>query len=204
MNASKFTLPSFHYTLSLATIILAFILLPSCGNKKQKSQWPDNFSSIGDSGRVNYLIKVTSPDSVARFIINGALGKVPGAKIDSLAIATNAAYEKLSGEDAEKFAIAYDGLVASLSLPEKAKVMVMAGTEDPQGLGYRLGLEYLSSVRDNNMSVDEVKNEIKAFEIACGNDTSTYRRFIIGFKTVLKVDSGKDVKKEIYNTFINY
>ena len=69
----------------------------------------------------------------------------------------------------------------------------MAGVEDPQGLGLQLGLEYMQSVRENNLSVDDVKRELKAFKQACGNDSNTYKRFIIGFRTVLEADSGRDM-----------
>ena len=83
------------------------------------------------------------------------------------------------------------------------KIYAQAGIEDPQGLGYRLGLEYLSTIRDNHLDVKAIKQELEAFRKACANDTDTYRRFMIGFRTVLKVDSGRDVSREVYDTFTN-
>ena len=53
-----------------------------------------------------------------------------------------------------------------------------AGTEDPQGLGYRLGLEYMTSIRDQRKSADDVERELAEFRKACGADSATYRRFI--------------------------
>lgn len=86
--------------LNVGTLLsLTFALgITACGHKeKSGSKYPANFNSIGDAGRVDYMIAHTSPDSVARFIIQSALGKNPDARIDTLAIATNHAYEKLSG-----------------------------------------------------------------------------------------------------------
>ena len=51
---------------------------------------------------------------------------------------------------------------------------------------------------------DDVERELAEFRKACGADSATYRRFIVGFKTVLNVDRGVDVPRDIYNRFINY
>ena len=126
-----------------------------CGDKGKKvGVYPGNFSKIGDAGRVAYVMKHATPDSLARFIIYGALGQVPGARIDTLAIATNYAYERLQGEALDKFGAEYETVVASLPLSDKMKVYALAGTEDPQGLGYRQGLEYVSDIRDHNKQVE--------------------------------------------------
>lgn len=189
-----------------AVLSLSMILgLASCGGEKDaKGKWPKNFDKIGDAGRVAYVMRVASPDSLARFIIYGSLGRVPGARIDSLAIATNAAYERLKGDDLETFSLEYDNVVEGLPLADKMKVYALGGSEDPQGLGFKLGLEYVSSIRNNHLKVADVEKELQAFKKACANDSATYRRFIIGFRTVLRHDRGKDLPEDIYNKFINY
>lgn len=190
--------------LNIGTLLsLTFAIgITACGHKeKSGGKYPANFNSIGDAGRVDYMIAHTTPDSVARFIIQSALGKNPDARIDTLAIATNHAYEKLSGKDLDSFSIAYDGLVESLPLADKMKAYMLGGSEDPQGLGYKLGLEYMANIRNENKTVKDVEEELKAFEKACGSDTTMYRRFMIGFRTVLEVDHGKDVPEEIYRRF---
>lgn len=191
---------------SLHTVAVASLLfLASCGGtKEEKGDFPANFNSMGDAGRVNWMMSRVDADSLARFIIDASLGKVPGAMIDTLAIATNYAFEHLQGEELDKFGTAYDGRVEALPLADKMRVYAMAGTEDPQGLGYRLGLEYMTSIRDSHKRADEVEQELKEFKKACGSDTATYRRFLIGFRTVLNVDKGTDVPRDIYERFINY
>ena len=187
---------------AVSVCTLAFV---SCkGGKGSESDYPDNFKSIGDCGRVAYMMKRVKADSLARFIIYSALGQNPGASIDTLAVATNYAYENLKGDDLDSFGVEYDAVVGALPLAKKMKVYQLAASEDPQGLGYKLGLEYMMSIRDGNKSADDVSKELAEFKKACGSDTATYRRFIIGFHTVLELDHGKDLSEEIYRKFINY
>lgn len=193
-------------TLVLASSILMAwsATVMSCGGKeKNAGQFPDNFSKVGDAGRVAYMMRHVAPDSLARFIIYASIGKVPGARIDTLAIATNYAYEHLRGQDMDKFGMEYDNVISSLSLPEKMKVLALGGSEDPQGLGYRLGLEYLESVRDDHKSVTEIQGEIAEFRKACASDPDTYERFVTGFKTALQYDGGKSIPADVYRTFVN-
>lgn len=186
----------------LATLPL--LLLSACGNsKKSGNAYPANFDRIGDSGRIDYMIRTVPADSVARFIIYTALGRNPGARIDTMATATNHAYEILKGDSLDSFASAYDSTVEALPLGDKMKIYMLAGSEDPQGLGYRLGLEYMSSIREGNKKAADVDAEINEFRKACGQDTAMYRRFMIGFQTVLKVDHGKDVPEDIYRKYVS-
>lgn len=187
-------------------IILAIGLmvgLVGCGKSKNQgaSVFPENFNSLPDTARVAFVMKSATPDSVARFICNAALGKVEGAKIDSLGVATNYAYEKYAGEEVDSFSVEYDSFVASLPLPEKMKMYALAGVEDPQGLGLQLGLEYMQAIRDRNMTAKEVDAEIEAFRKACGADEDLYNRFLTGFRTVLQVDNGQDVPKAIFDKY---
>lgn len=62
----------------------------------------------------------------------------------------------------------------------------------------------MTSIRDGGKTAEEVERELKEFKKVCGTDTAMYRRFIIGFHTVLEVDHGTDVSEEIYNKFVNY
>lgn len=191
-------------TLPAVALVLA-ASLASCGGKKSSEKdYPENFSSIGDAGRVQYMMNRVPADSLARFIIYGALGRNPGARIDTLAIATNHAYEHLKDDDLDKFSAEYDAVVESLPLGDKMKIYQLGGAEDPQGLGYKLGLEYMTSIRDGNKSVADIEKELKEFKKVCGTDTAMYRRFIIGFHTVLEVDRGTDVSEDVYRKFVNY
>lgn len=191
------------FLLFLPVLGVCMLFIAACGGKGDgKAKLPSNFNSIGDAGRVEYMMSRISPDSLACFILRGALGQIEGVRIDTLGMATNAAYMKLTGDSTVSFANAYDSLYNVLPLSDKARILSMAGSDDPQGLGYRLGLEYVGDVRDNNKDVQSVIKEIEALREACGNDTSTYTRFMVGFRTALSVDRGRDLKKEIYDYFM--
>lgn len=183
--------------------LLVIFIAGGCkgGNQEQDTTFPSNFNALPDTARVAYVMKNAAPDSVARFICRAALGQIKDARIDNLGIATNYAYEKYMAQDADTFGSEYDNFVSSLPLADKMRMYALAGLEDPQGLGLQLGLEYLQSIREKNMTVSDVDNEIKAFKKACGNDSTLYERFMVGFRTVLEVDSGRDVPKEIYNKY---
>lgn len=186
----------------LPLIGAAALTLASCGDKnRQSDRLPGGFDRIGDIGRVDYMMKHATPDSVARFIVDGALGRIPGVRIDTMAIATNYAYDTYKGDDLENFSVAYDQYVNALSLPDRMKAIKLGGSEAPQRLGYVLGLDYMNSIRQGNKTIADVDREISEFRKACGSDTATYNRFMIGFRTVLRMDHGVDVPEDIYKKY---
>ena len=178
-------------------------VLGSCGSKGGSGDFPENFDKIGDAGRVAYMMKTVSPDSVARFICDASLGKVEGARIDTITTATLYAYENYKNDDLSLFSDEFDNYSANLPLPEKMKIYSLSGKTDPQGLGYQFGLEYVNSIRMKRMKAEDVEKELAEFKKACGPDHDTYRRFVKGFKTVLELDKGNDLPADIYNRFIN-
>lgn len=191
-----------HYYLIIS---IALLFITACGSRnKNAGNFPENFDKIGDIGRVQYVMQNTDTDSLARFLINTTLGLNPGVRMDTLSNAVIYVYDHLRDEDLDNFSMQFDSYVESLPLADKMKIYTQAAIDDPLKLGYKLGLEYLGSIRDENKSVNVVEKELKDFKKACATDTATYRRFIIGFRTALSVDSGKDVSSEIYHRFINY
>lgn len=187
------------------SIVLSITLLSCRGGKTNKADaFPENFNQLTDTAKVSYVMKNATPDSVARFICRASLGQIKYAKIESIGIATNYAYEKYAGDNLDLFGNTYDSYIANLPLADKMRIYALAGTEDPQGLGLQLGLEYLQSIRENNLKPEDVEKELQAFKKACENDPETYQRFLVGFKTVLKADKNNDMPAGIYDRFINY
>lgn len=182
------------------------LLLTGCGGNTHTAQrqWPADFNLRDDAAKVDYMMKQVSPDSVARFICDGALGKIDGVTIDTIAIAVAYAYENYSDSSLMNFSREFDYYSSNLDLPDKMRIYLMAGLSDPKRLGYELGLEYVDHIREDSMKVDDVKREIEAFKTACADDSVTYVRFLKGFKTVLRLDHGKDLPEDIYTAFIDY
>ncbi|MDE7160241.1 MAG: polysaccharide deacetylase family protein [Muribaculaceae bacterium] len=180
-------------------------VMTACGGKGgEAGAFPKNFNSLSDEQRVAYVMENASPDSVARFICLAALGKVPGARIDTLATASLYAYEHYSDSTLTIFSDEFDRFSSSLPLPDRMRIIAQSGLVDPQGLGYELGLHYVDRIRESRMTPAQVKEEIEALRKACKDDPKTFTRFLTGFKTVLKLDRGKDLDAAVYDTFINY
>lgn len=186
--------------------VCAAAMLTACsGANKSDGHFDEGFQKLSDGDKVAYVMQNATPDSVARFIVDAAIGRIPGVTIQSLPEATLYAYEHYKSEkDLQTFSVAYDDYAESLPLEGKMKVMRLAGEIDPQGIGYQLGLQYVSHIRDGEMSVDEVTTEIEAFRKACADDDMMFQRFITGFKVALEADRGKDLKNDIYLKFKNY
>lgn len=190
----------------LLLAIAAFMLLASVGcNRNSNSEsdsFPANFSGMSDNERMAYMMRHADPDSVAQFLCNAFLGRVPGAKIDTLAIAYLYAIENYRGEDADKFSMAFEQIMRELPLGDKMHTQFSLGLADTLSVGYDLGLGYVSQIRRRNMKPDEIDADIAAFRETCGRDTATYNRFVRGFKTALTEDKGKDLSDDIYRRYI--
>lgn len=192
---------------SLAVVLSLFssLIFNGCGHRPSEGcdGFPPGFEGLDDARKVAYVMQSSTPDSVARFICNAALGRLQDVRIDTLPVASAYAYEHYSDSSLMVFSREFDDYSANLPLSDKMKVYYMAGTFDAQRLGYELGLEYVDHIRQRRMNVEEINNEIEAFKTACGQDTLTYVRFMKGFKTVLKADHGKDLPEDVYNAFID-
>lgn len=186
--------------------LAAIGLLAGCGVKTEKvqQQLPTDFNSRDDASKVDYMMKQVSPDSVARFICDGALGKIQGITIDTIAIAVAYAYENYNDSSLILFSREFDDYSSNLDLADKMRIYLMSGMSDPKRLGYELGLEYVDHIRTDSMQVKDVQTELEAFKVACADDTLTFVRFLKGFKTALRLDHSRDLSEEIYNAFINY
>ena len=186
-------------------LMLLLFLIPACnGNGDNKGNFPDDFNSLSDKQKVTYMMQHVPADSVARFIIYAALGKVDGVRIDTLNNATLMAYESYSDTALQSFSWEFDRLSEELPLHDKRRLRMLVGSEDPQRLGLTLGLEYMNQIRIKEMTASRVAQELEAFKKACVDDPDVYARFIIGFRTVLRYDRNSDMPKEIYSTFLNY
>lgn len=181
------------------------LLIPACGGKNNdKNAFPDGFDRLSDAQKVAYMMEHASADSVARFIIYASLGKIDGVRIDTLNNATLKAYETYTDTALQSFSWEFDRMAEELPLHDKMKLRALVGSEDPQGLGLTLGLEYLNQIRVKEMSADDVLKELTELKKASADDPDLYARFIIGFRTVLRYDKNSDMPKEIYSRFLNF
>ena len=185
-------------------LALAF-LFSGCGKNSEEtaSSLPAGFNKKTDSEKVAYVMRTATPDSVARFVMDASLGKIKGVQLDSLAIVELYIVSNYDSQKQLEYAEESARLKEQLTLAQRMHLFKKGSADDPISFGLDLGLGYLSIIREKNMSAKDVEKEIKEFKKECQNDTSTYRRFVIGFTEALRQDKDKDVKKEIYDRFIN-
>lgn len=189
----------------MSLLILVPVMMRACSGKGDNANdFPKDFNSLSDSRKVAYMMEHAGADSVARFIIYAALGKIEGVTLDTLNNATLQAYENYTDTALQTFSWEFDRIAEELPLPEKMKLRSLVGAEDPQGLGLTLGLEYMNQIRVKGMTAAEVLTELKELKKACADNPDIYARFIIGFRTVLRYDKNSDMPKDIYSTFLNY
>lgn len=186
-----------------AGLVLALVLA-GCSGKGGDSDFPSDFSSRSDSEKVAYMMEAVGPDSVARFICNASLGKLGSVKVDSMSMAVLYAYENYKDAEAQTlFGETLDSMQNSLPLSEKMEILQKVGTEDPMGLGLKLGLEYIQQIRERHITVNDALAEIREFKKACGNDNETYDRFVTGLKVALKENGNRELEPGVYEKLMN-
>ena len=181
------------------------LLLGGCSGSKGGNDFPKDFNSRSDDEKIAYLMEAVEPDSVARFIIEASLGHIPDVSLRSTNTAYLYAYEHYASQlpQQEKFIMEWDNHANTYSLEEKMRLVKAAGTEDPMGIGLRLGLNYFEQLREKKMTLKDVDAEVSAFRKACGSDTTTYVQFVKGFKAALQTDGGRQIDRAVYAKYIN-
>lgn len=202
MKTEKYLLKSITPRLAVMAILLCFGLLGGC-KKSDNVSVPGDFKDFPLDKKMEFIMSKATPDSVARFVINASLGKIDGVELD-LAEANLYALEHYRNKEADEYSTEYQAYPQKLPLLDKMNFNYMEAFLDSGQVGYHLGLEYLTYVRENNKNVKNVRDEIREFKEILGSDTATYRRFMMGFKYALKNDRGVDLDEDIYNEFINY
>lgn len=200
----KKSIKKFKVTVVCAGVAFA-AFLSGCGNKNKETDGslPSGFNKKTDTEKVAYLMRTVAPDSVARFVMNASLGKIKGVQLDSLAQVELYIVSNYDSQKQLQYAEEAVRLQDQLTLAQRMQLFKKGSADDPIGFGLDLGLGYLSVIREKNLSAKDVEKEIKDFKMECKEDTATYRRFVIGFTEALRQDKDKDVKKEIYDRFIN-
>lgn len=191
---------------AISGILSLFALATAgCGSDNGgNASFPKNVARMSDAEKVAYVMKSCTPDSVARFICRAALGEVNGVKIDTLANATLYAYEHYKDGDLQTFSQTFDSFAEELPLDLKMRLRKLAAEQDPMGLGYQLGLEYVNVIRTDHKNAETVEREIAALKKECmksAEDTATFTRFMKGFKVALDMDGDNDIPRAIYQKY---
>lgn len=197
-HTARASLPAIAFTLLM-------ILLSACGKGSDgQGAFPKDFDQLSDEAKMEFMMKNVTPDSVARFICDASLGKVDGVRIDTLSMAALYAYEHYKDDDLQSFQAAFDSYAENLPLADKMKLRTLAASDNPDALGYQLGLEYVNDIRLGNKTTAQVESEIEALRKACASvpgDTMTFKRFMTGFKVALDQDGSEGIPKQIFEKY---
>lgn len=185
----------------LAMVVIA-VAVSGC-KKKEIANLPNTFNSLSTEEKMEYLIKKLPPDSVALFICEASMGKKYDSRIE-LGEAVNYAYTHYNDSTMVIFDDALNQYGDRLPLNERAKFFKLINISDPDMLAYELGLKFVGTIRENDMDVKTVKEELDRFMKESEAEPDTYKRFIKGFKNALEYDRGHDLDEKIYKTFITY
>lgn len=175
-----------------------------CGKKGKEADMAARLSGMSDLAIMQYMMENVSPDSVARFICDASLGKIEGVKIDTLSMAALYAYETYKDDDLQSFQTAFDGYADNLPLADKMRLRKLAASDNPDALGYQLGLEYVNDIRTGKKQGKDVEAEIAALKTLCEaspEDSLTFKRFMTGFKVALDQDGSDGIPKQIYEKY---
>lgn len=186
----------------LVALLALLLFLPvACGGNKDR--FPDNFKSLSTEDKMEYLMANMSPDSVARYVCDAAMGKVYNSRIE-LQQARAYAYEHYNEDEQVAFEAECALYEEALPLHEKVRFAKLAATEDPDVYAYELGLSYIGSIRENHKTAAQIDDELKKLIKECQYDPDFYKRFMKGFKTALQLDRHHDLDDRIYTQFISY
>lgn len=189
----KFYIFSFILILSITSV--------SCNNSNDNTTNLFPNDNLCDTAKVAFMINKVSPDSVARFICNSAIGLNTNVSIDSLHNAVMYAYNRFSNDDLQSFCNEFDKYAENLPLDSKMKLLYLAAHVNPDKLGYRLGLDYAMLLLTKEISLTDIDNEIEAFRNACGDDQQTYLQVLNGLSIALNLPEYSQIPKEVINKY---
>lgn len=192
-----------NHILTLLMVVVLIAGITGCKKEGKSSNVPADFNSLTTDKQMEYLMENMTPDSVAIFISEAAMGQIYDAKME-LNPALSYAFEHYNQEQQDSFIRAAEQYKKKLPLHEKVKYVKLEGFEDIDNYSYELGLSYTGIIRDENKSVEQVKDELEALKKECKYDPDFYKRFMTGFKYALEADRHRDLNDKIYLTFINY
>lgn len=181
-------------------VISAFMV--ACGGNAKKANDAELFKGArNDAEKVAIAMKNYTPDSVARFICNTCLGLNKGVSIDTLQSAVLYAYENYKEQDLIKFSEEFDNFTSTLPLAEKMKILSLAALTDPDGLGYKLGLEYAVQIRDEKLTLEHIDRNINELKASLGEDSETFLRVLNGLSVALSMPEFSGLPKDIIEKY---
>lgn len=100
-----------------------------------------------------------------------------------------------------KFSEEFDNFTSTLPLAEKMKILSLAALTDPDGLGYKLGLEYAVQIRDEKLTLEHIDRNINELKASLGEDSETFLRVLNGLSVALSMPEFSGLPKDIIEKY---
>lgn len=189
-------------TAGMMLLGVSALIVSGC-SRSGSDNLPGNFKSMPTDRQMDVLMEEMTPDSVASYICNAAMGKKYDTRVE-LAKAKAYAYEHYNEEQILQFDEVIARYKEALPLHEKVRFAKLEGSEDLDMYSYELGLAYVGMIREEKKDVQQVSDELGKLMKECQLDKDFYKKFMKGFKTALKYDRHHDLDDKIYLKFISY
>ncbi len=187
-----------------ASVLCAAALIWASGCKNNEADdattaaMPRNFASSSDSVKVKMLLDHNvSLDSLAQYVCLAAAGEIKNVNITDFGQIDAYIYTHRGEKDYEVYALAFDECRKSLPLTSKLTLYKKNALQDPDKIGYQLGLEYVNDVMDKKLTIGKIDKEVAEFRKACGADEDTYKRFLKGFSVGLSTRASGEIQDDI-------
>lgn len=189
-------------TAGVMLLCVSALIVSGC-RRSGSDNLPDNFKSLPTDQQMDILMKDMTPDSVASYICDAAMGKKYDTRIE-LAKAKAYAYEHYNEAEIVQFDEVIAQYKESLPLHEKVRFTKLEGSDDLDMYGYELGLAYVGTIREEKKDINQISDELNKLMKECQLDKDFYKKFMKGFKTALNYDRHHDLDDNIYLKFISY
>lgn len=183
-----------YFTRQLGIFLMMISLFCGCAfsHADTTEKLPAEFQQLNDTAKVAYMMKRLAPDSMARFVCNSALNKIPLSPIDSFAATVRYLYTAYNDSDLVVFCEELNTYPATLSPSEKIKIYLMASENKPARLGYRMGKDYAAELKKGKISLEIMKEEIEIIKDSLRQDSNDFNKFFAGLKTGLNSEEADE------------
>lgn len=186
---------------TIILILFSFILSASvlgCKNGKaiDRDKLFSELKGQEDTIIIKTLSTILRPDSMANFLCEAALGKIPNIKMKSFNNNVIYAYNLYPDSLRSTFLQSIDNFADNSNSQDKVALYILAGGNDLKRTGFKFGREIFSRIKNNSEDSLSVFREIIEFQkqLVAEND---FNEFYIGFKTASNLEKDIILKEKV-------
>lgn len=156
--------------------------LGSCGTI-ENLRLPEEFFTLKEEEKIDWLRINLTPDSVARLICNNASDLDTLMRIEDIGATLRILYTQYNDSDRYVFGNEVNRHSAALPSQNKMKLYKRAQRENPRRFGYMYGKDCCL----NQTDTISVASDLRALKEICDNEDSYFQLFREGMVTAVKI-----------------